>query len=126
MNSFNVLSAIKVNALALSDAGYVDEALPYIAPLKNLFNDLEKSIKDEKSAPDAGTSETAKENTSSEEYTKFKELSTKWPLGSLVECPDGKGSVYGYTGGKLILQFVVDSIGFYDPAVCMRVLNRND
>ena len=105
MNSFDVLSAINANASLLSEAKYIGVAEPYIHVLKGLFYDLEQSLKDEKSAPDAVTTEAEKESTTATDYTKSDALSI--PDGKTVQTPSGIGVINHRIGAKSPV-YVVD------------------
>jgi hypothetical protein len=92
MNSFNILSAIKVNAAALADTSYNEEAEPYIKALDGLFVDFTKTIRAEKTAESAPTETTAKQNNSNILSDNGGDLSS-YHVGQKVHTPYGDGTI---------------------------------
>lgn len=103
MSSYSILKAITVNAEALSQAGYVDEALPFIHTLDRLFDDLQISEREEKAAPTAPTVEAAKENPLTIIYRMSKPLSS-FVDGTHVITPYGYGTINGARNGKILVE----------------------
>lgn len=96
MSSFNILSAIKVNAAALGDAGYTEEAQPFIKALKSLFSDLDAALAHEKTAPTGETVEAAKETIPCVLSANSGNLSS-FHVGQPVHTPDGDGEIIDIT-----------------------------
>jgi|WetSurMetagenome_2_1015567.scaffolds.fasta_scaffold05027_2 hypothetical protein len=108
MSSYNILSAIKVNAAALADAGYVDEAMPFINTLKSLFPQFERALEKEETAPTDGTVEAAKETIPPVLSDNDDDLSS-FRVGQKVHTLDGDGILVGI-GHELKYPYFVEFV----------------